>query len=198
MRSDLRASALALVAMTLVLGLAYPLAITGIGQTAFSGEAGGSLVERDGEVVGSGLIAQSFSRKSGPLERYFQPRPSADEYDPSATFFGNLGPNQRDLRDQIAANMKAYIALEGPYTPGLSGGDVPADAAQTSASGVDPHISSDNAEIQANRVADVRGIPVERVRELIGEATDDSFLGFAGVDGVNVLELNLALDEEPG
>jgi K+-transporting ATPase ATPase C chain len=112
------------------------------------------------------------------------------------TYFNNLGPNNAELSEFFAKQADAYLALEVPYNPGLTRADVPVDAVTTSASGVDPHISEANALIQARRVADVRGLPLERVQELIDESTDGRALGFLGEPGVNVLELNVALDEE--
>jgi K+-transporting ATPase ATPase C chain len=192
MRRDLITSALAIVVFTLVLGLAYPLATTGFSQVLFPGKADGSRVERDGHVVGSSLIGQDFKGD----DRYFQSRPSVTGYNPAGTYFNNLGPNQRDLRDMFRDNVAAYLALEGPFNPGLAAGDVPVDAVTTSGSGVDPHISKANAEIQAHRVAETRGLALDRVRDLIDDNTDGRSLGFLGEPGVNVLELNLALDRE--
>ena len=158
----------------------------------FPGKADGSQVKRDGKVVGSSLIGQDFGKRPG----YFQSRPSVTGYDPAGTYFDNLGPNSRDLRDLFRKNIAAYLRRERPYSPGLTAGDVPVDAVTTSASGVDPHISEANARIQARRVAQVRRLPVQRVDELIDENTDGRQLGFLGEPGVNVLELNLALDKE--
>jgi K+-transporting ATPase ATPase C chain len=213
MRRDLITSALAVVLFTLVLGLAYPLATTGLSQVLFPGKADGSRVERDGKVVGSSLIGQDFqkavlARNGEPkvdadgnpvLEadpRYFQSRPSVTGYNPAGTYFNNLGPNEKDLRDMFRDNVAAYLDLERPFNRGLAAGDVPVDAVTTSASGVDPHISEANAEIQAHRVAETRGLALDRVRELIDDNTDGRSLGFLGEPGVNVLELNLALDRE--
>jgi potassium-transporting ATPase KdpC subunit len=190
-RRELVTSVLAVIAITVLFGLAYPLAVTGIAQVAFPGRADGSKVEREGEVVGSRLIGQEFR---GP--RYFHSRPSVTSYNPAATAFNNLGPNQRKLRDLLARNLVSYLELERRYNPGLSAADVPADAVTTSASGVDPHISEANARIQARRVARVRRLPLARVRQLIADNTDGRALGFLGEPGVNVLELNLALDRE--
>ena len=132
-----------------------------------------------------------------PDQRYFQSRPSATGYSTNVTYFNNLGPNNAELSELFTDNAEAYLELEAPYTPGLDRpSDVPVDAVTTSASGVDPHISEANALIQANRIAEVRGIPLERVRELIDDNTEGRALGFLGEPGVNVLELNLALDEE--
>jgi K+-transporting ATPase ATPase C chain len=194
MRRDLVSSALAIVAMTITLGLAYPLAITGIAQVAFHGRANGSQIHRDGKLVGSRLLAQDF--KGDP--RYFQSRPStATGYAPDATAFTNLGPNSKDARDAFHKSLAAYLKRERPYDPGLTGRGVPVDAVTSSASGVDPHISPANAAIQAHRVASVRQLPLARVRQLISDHTDGRSLGVLGEPGVNVLELDLALDSLP-
>jgi K+-transporting ATPase ATPase C chain len=191
MRRDVISSALAIVAITVVFGLAYPLVVTGIAQVAFHGRANGSQIERGGKLVGSSLLAQDFKRD----KRYFQPRPStATGYDPAATAFTNLGPNSKAARDTFAASLAAYLKLERPYVPGLAPARVPVDAVTSSASGVDPHISPANAAIQAHRIAGVRGLGLARVRTLIADHTDGRFLGVIGEPGVNVLELNLALD----
>ena len=204
---ELRTAVIAIVAISLVCGLAYPLVMTGVGQTVFGGPADGSLVKSGGKVVGSKLIGQDFSRDTGrkdkdgnailaPDLRYFQSRPSATGYSPSATFFNNLGPNQQDLADLLKANLKTYLDRERPATPGLRASQVPSDAVTTSASGVDPDISERNADIQANRVARRRGLSRGRVLALIGAHTSHPLLGLAGKGSVNVLELNLALDRE--
>ena len=192
MRRDLITSLLAVAVFTLLLGLAYPLLTTGAAQVLFPAKADGSQVERGGEVVGSRLIGQDFSGG----RRYFQSRPSVTGYDPAGTFFNNLGPNNAELRDLFEENLAAYLRRERPFNPGLSAAEVPADAVQTTASGVDPHISEDNASIQARRVAEERRLEFGRVRELIDENTDGRGLGLLGEPGVNVLELNLALDRE--
>jgi K+-transporting ATPase ATPase C chain len=189
---ELRAAAIAVVVATVALGLLYPLAMTGIGQVAFPAQADGSLIERDGRVVGSRLIGQDFSGDPG----YFQSRPSATGHSPSATFFGNQGPSQRALAERLEADVDAYLERERPYTPGLRAADVPSDAVTTSASGVDPHISEANARIQANRVARERGIDRGHVLELIDENATRPLLGLAGDTSINVLELNLDLDRE--
>jgi potassium-transporting ATPase KdpC subunit len=194
MRRDLINSALAILVFTVVLGLAYPLATTGVAQVLWPNKADGSTIERDGKVVGSRLIAQDF--KGRP--RYFQSRPSVTDYNPAGTFFNNLGPNSKDLEALFEKNLAAYLKRERPYNPGLAKGDVPPDAVQTTASGVDPHISKANAEIQARRVAKVRGLDLNRVLDLVHQNTDDRGLGVLGEPGVNVLELNLALDAEGG
>ena len=194
MGAELLRGARAVMLFTLLLGLAYPLAVTGISQVAMPGKADGSLLEREGEIVGSELIGQDFAGDPG----YFQSRPTATGYTGDATYFNNQGPNQRKLARQITRSAEAYVEREAEFVPGLTMADVPADAATTSASGIDPHISLADAEIQANRVAGTRGIPLDRVEELIDENTDDRSLGFLGTPGVAVLPLNLALDEEDG
>jgi K+-transporting ATPase ATPase C chain len=204
-RKDLIASAVAIAVFTILFGLVYPLVMTGVSHVAFPTAAAGSRIERDGTLVGSSLIGQDFRRNTGRTDaagdpileadaRYFQSRPSVTGYDPAGTYFNNLGPNSAELRDMFAANLAAYLALEGPDTPGLAAKDVPVDAVQTSASGVDPHISPDNADIQAHRIARVRGTALDRVRSLVDDHTDGRALGVLGEPGVNVLELNLALD----
>ena len=213
MRRDLISSALALLVLTFVLGVAYPLATTGVSQVLWPNKADGSQIERNGETVGSRLIGQDFQRpvldRNGepkvdaddnpilePDLRYFQSRPSATGYSANVTYFNNLGPNNAELRDLFAANLAAYVERERPYDRGLTRDDVPPDAVQTSASGVDPHISPDNAEIQVRRVAEERGLDLGRVLELVDENTDGRGLGLFGEPGVNVLDLNLALDAE--
>lgn len=208
MKRDLKPSIVAAVVFTVLFGLAYPLITTGVAQVLFPSASDGSLIERDGEAVGSKLIGQDFTervpnpRPGGrefirvPHERYFQSRPSVTGYSGDVTYFNNLGPNNAELADFFRKTAQAYVELEGRYTPALTVADVPVDAVTTSASGVDPHISQANAEIQANRIAEVTGIPLDRVLELVDENTDGRGLGILGEPGVNVLKLNLALDEE--
>jgi K+-transporting ATPase ATPase C chain len=191
MRRDLQTSLLAVVVLTVALGLVYPLAITGIAQVAFPGQADGSQVKLDGKVVGSKLIGQEFKGRA-----FFHSRPSATEYSADVTFFGNAGPNSAELRDAIRANLAAYVRRERPYDRSLTRAQVPVDAVTESASGVDPHISEANARIQAHRVAAVRGLPLDRVEALVSDHTDGRSLGLFGEPGVNVLQLNIALDEE--
>ena len=192
MRNDIRSALVAILATTVVLGLAYPLAVTGAAQVLFPGKADGSRVERDGKLVGSRLIGQDFKNDSA----YFQSRPSQTGYAANATGFANLGPNQRELHDLVRERIAAYLKRERAFTSGLSVARIPVDAVTNSGSGVDPHISQANARIQANRVARVRGVPIALIRDLVEEATDDRFLGFLGEPGVNVLELNIALVRE--
>jgi K+-transporting ATPase ATPase C chain len=213
MKRQLLTALAAVVLFTVVLGLGYPLAITGVSQLAFPGAANGSKVTRDGKVVGSRLVAQAFMRPvldaagkpkqdadgnavTEPDPRYFQPRPSATKYSATATAFANRGPNSSTARYFYRDALAAYLQLERPHDPGLTASRVPVDAVTTSGSGVDPHISPANARIQAHRVAAVRGIPLARVNALIAADTDGRFAGVAGEPGVNVLELNLAIDRE--
>lgn len=192
MRRDLTTSLLAVVIFTVLLGLAYPFGVWAIGQVAFPGKAGGSLVHVDGRLVGSSLIGQDFTKRP----QYFQSRPSADKYNPAGTAFSNRGPNQASAVAFYKEELAGYLALERRYDPGLTASQVPVDAVTTSASGVDPHISPANALIQAHRVAAVRHLPLARVERLIAAHTDGRFAGFLGEPGVNVLELNIALDKE--
>jgi potassium-transporting ATPase KdpC subunit len=189
MRRDVTTSILAIVVFTLMLGLAYPLFATGVAQVLWPGKADGSQVELDGRVVGSRLIGQQFRGL-----RYFHSRPSATDYSANVTSFDNLGPNSKELSDLFKKNLAAYLRRERPFSPGLQAADVPPDAVQTTASGVDPHISQANARIQSRRVAEERGLPLERVLQLVDDNTDGRALGVLGEPGVNVLELNLALD----
>jgi len=206
-RKDLITSLLAVVVMTVFLGLVYPLAITGISQVLFPGKANGSKLSFDGRVVGSSLIGQDFKGKPA----YFQSRPSATEYSGNVTYFSNLGPNSIEAREAVRKNLRRYLHRELPYDPELRAdgtqsrhiGDfesrrrlVPVDAVTESASGVDPHISQANAWIQAHRIAAVRHIPLTQVDDLISANTDGRSLGLLGEPGVNVLELNIALDKE--
>ena len=181
-------AALALAVFTILLGVVYPLVTTGIAQVAFGDQADGSLVERDGQVVGSSLVGQSFSSPE-----YFHPRPSAAGagYDASASSGSNLGPLNSDFLASIDERVTTYRAENG--LDELV--DVPVDAVTASGSGLDPHISIANAELQAARVAAARGIEVSDVLELVEANTDGRDLGVLGEPGVNVLLLNLALDD---
>lgn len=211
MRKDAITSLLAVVVLTVLLGLVYPLVVTGVSQVAMPDRANGSVVTRGGAAVGSTLIGQDFRRAatnpdgSPKLDadgepvlvadpRYVQSRPSVTGYAPDATYFSNLGPNGEDTKEALDANVAAYLDLERPYTPGLTAATVPVDAVTDSASGVDPHVSQANARIQARRVAAVRGLPLDRVLRAVDDATAGRALGVLGEPGVNVLELNLALD----
>jgi K+-transporting ATPase ATPase C chain len=190
-RRDLIASAVAIVLCTALLGIAYPLLVTGIGQAAFPDRANGSRIFARGRLVGSRLIGQDF--RGDP--RYFQERPStATSYNAASSSFTNLGPNSVAARDAFAKNLRAYLARERPYDLTLRASQVPIDAVTSSASGIDPDISAANAAIQAHRVASVRHLPLALVTRLITTYTDGRSLGFFGEPGVNVLEFNLALD----
>lgn len=188
MLKELRISVVAIVLMTILLGLAYPLVVTGIAQLAFKNKANGSFITQDGKVVGSRLIA---TKVTSP--RLFHPRPSATDYSATATYFSNRGPNASTARYFYRDQIKAYIALNGRYSPGLSAASIPIDAVTTSASGVDPHISEANARIQARRVAAVDNLPLDTVMRLVKDNTDGRFLDVIGEPGVNVTELNLAI-----
>lgn len=179
----------AVVVLAVLTGLAYPLVITGIGQLTMANKADGSLVLIDGRVVGSSSIGQPWEG-----EEWFHGRPSAVEYDASTSSGSNLGPNSQELSDLIAERLDAVLALEGPYVPDLTAADIPVDLLTASASGLDPHISPEAAELQAPRIAEVRGLSLDRVLALIDEHTEGAGLGFLGKEHVNVLELNLALD----
>lgn len=191
LRKDLVTGVIAIVVMTIVLGLAYPLAITGISQVFFKGSANGSKVSFDGKVVGSHLIGQEFKGK-----QWFHSRPSATEYSGNVTFFGNAGPNSAEAREEYREELKSYVDENKPFDHTLTREGVPVDAVTQSASGVDPDISVANAQIQAHRIAAVRHLPLSQVEELISDNTDNRSLGVLGEPGVNVLELNISLEEE--
>jgi K+-transporting ATPase ATPase C chain len=182
-------SSLAVLVLTAVFGLAYPAIMTGFAQLAFSNKANGSIVEVHGKPVGSRLAAQEFTGS-----RYFHPRPSAVDYDAAGTSFANLGPTSPDLAREVKRNARAVLRLERPYNPGLAIGDIPVDAVTTSGSGIDPDISPAYAKLQSARIAAVRHLSRARVAALIEQATDGRPLGVLGEPGVNVLELNLALN----
>jgi potassium-transporting ATPase KdpC subunit len=184
-------SAIVVVLATVVFGFAYPALMTAFASVAFAGKSTGSLIHRNGQVVGSRLAAQSFTQT-----QYFHERPSgtAPPYNAGATTFLNLGPTSADLAKLVAQNARSILKLERPYNPGLTVHDIPVDAVTTSGSGIDPDISPAYAALQARRVAAVRHIPLSTVEKLIKQNTDGRSLGFFGEPGVNVLELNLALD----
>jgi K+-transporting ATPase ATPase C chain len=189
---DLRTAVVAFVAISVVTGLVYPFAITGVSQGLFNRQANGSIITRDGAPVGSSLVGQAFSDPS-----YFHGRPSAagaDGYDASASSGSNLGPTSRALADRVAEDV-ARIRTENGLT---SEARVPVDAVTASASGLDPHISPAYAALQAPRVARARGVSESAVRALVDRFTDGSTLGVLGEPRVNVLLLNLALDEQLG
>ena len=192
MRTTLRTTAVAVRAMvvfTLLLGVAYMLLITAVGQVALPFQANGSLVRSaDGTVTGSQLIGQSFQDADGQaLPQYFQSRPSAAGYDSSASTGSNLGPENSDLISSIQDGRATFESLNGP-------GSVPADAVTASASGLDPDISVANAERQVARVAEARGLSASEVESLVSAHTIPRDLGYLGDPRVNVVELNRALD----
>jgi K+-transporting ATPase ATPase C chain len=211
-RKDFVTSAIAMLVLILFCGILYPLVITGVSQVAFPGNANAQKVYVDGKLVGSKIIGQDFALpvyKNGkpemsdgepvttPDPRYFQTRPSGTDPadNDAATEFANYGPNSKITEKAIASNIAAYIQLNGKYYPGgLTAAKVPVDAADTSASGVDPQISQANAWIQAYRIAAVRHLSRATVDALISKYTAGRGLGFSGEPAVNVLELNLALD----
>lgn len=213
MRRDVVTSIISIVLFTLLLGIVYPVVIEGVGQIAFPGSANGQKIYRDGKLVGSKLIGQAFEvpviGKNGKPEekegkpvleadpRYFQSRPSATEpgpYNAAASTFSNLGPNSTITKETDEEHIKEYLALNKPYDPGLTVAKIPVDAVNSSASGLDPQISEANARIQAHRIAALRHLSLSRVGALIAKYTSARGLGFSGEPGVNVLELNLALD----
>ena len=173
------------VVTTLILGIAYPLAMTALAQVIFPDQANGQLIERNGHVVGSRLIAQGFSKPG-----YFRSRPSATStpYDAANSAGSNYGPTNKKLIEAVKANVEA-ARRENPKVP------VPVDLVTTSASGVDPHLSPAAADFQVPRVARERNLSEEEVRRLVAEHTEGRQLGFLGEPRVNVLELNLALDD---
>jgi K+-transporting ATPase ATPase C chain len=220
---DTITSVLAVIVFAILTGLVYPLVITGISQVAFPGDANGQQIHLDGKLVGSKIIGQSFTSpvigKNGkpeekedelvtePDTRYFQSRPSATEGgadNAAASTFSNHGPNSVKTKEADEENVKAYLELntnpatKTEYDPGLTVAKIPVDAVNSSASGLDPEISKANAWIQAYRIAAVRHLPLASVDGLIATYTSGRGLGFSGEEGVNVLELNLALDRLTG
>ena len=185
---EIKVAALATLALLIVLCGVYPLVVWGIAQVAFPGQANGSLVEVKGKIVGSGLLAQNFS-----APQYFHPRPSAagdTGFDGASSGGSNLGPLSQKLSDQVKERVASYRTENN--LP--SGTLVPADAVTASGSGLDPHISLRNAEVQAARVARARKLSEGQVKSLMQQYTEGPDLGFLGEPGVNVLRLNLALD----
>jgi K+-transporting ATPase ATPase C chain len=222
MRRDIVNSLIGIVVFTVLLGLVYPLFITGVSQVAFPGNANGQKVYVNGRLVGSKIIGQSFAApvigKDGkpkeeeeelvtePVARYFQSRPSATEggaYNAAASTFSNRGPNSTRTEEADAENIKSYLELntapnKREYDPGLTAAKIPVDAINTSGSNLDPEISEANAHIQAYRIAALRRLSLVTVNGLISQNTSGRGLGFSGEPGVNVLELNLALDRLTG
>ncbi|MEU5389156.1 K(+)-transporting ATPase subunit C, partial [Kitasatospora cineracea] len=180
------------------LGLAYPLLVTGISQLAFADKANGSIVTSGGKPVGSSLLGQNYDlpkkdpnnadEQAQPDPKFFQPRPSAGSYDPKTSGASNLGPNSADLLKAVQERRAAIAAFDG-----VDPATVPPDAVTASGSGLDPHISVAYAKEQVDRVARERGLPAEKLNQLIEKYTDGRSLGFLGQSGVNVLELNQAV-----
>jgi K+-transporting ATPase ATPase C chain len=190
--TELRSALAGTVLLAIACCAVYPLAVTAISRTAFRDKADGSLItDASGKIIGSSLIGQTFTGGN-----YFHPRPSAagtSGYDAAGSSGSNLGPTSQKLADQIKERVSAYRAANG-----LTGDQsVPADAVTASGSGLDPHISPANAELQAGRVAKGRNLPLEKIRELIEGHTARPDLGVLGDSGVHVLKLNLALDALP-
>ena len=187
MRRQLAAATVMVAVLTILCGGVYPLLTTAVAQVAFSDKADGSLVRREGRLVGSSLLAQGF--EGG---QYFHPRPSAagEGYDPTGSAASNLGPTNPELATAVEERVAAYRETNGLD----ANAPVPVDAVTASGSGLDPHISVANARIQAVRVAAARNLPFDRVLDLVGVHTTTRQLGVLGEDAVNVLELNLALD----
>jgi potassium-transporting ATPase KdpC subunit len=193
LRRQLVTGLLMTIAMTVLVGLVYPLIMTGVAQVAFHDRANGSLVKVKGRVVGSSLIGQNFTDSKGsPLPQYFQPRPSAagNGYDALSSGGSNLGPSNKKLLDAVAQRAIDYRKLNG-LAPDVK---VPVDAVTASASGLDPDISVANADLQAERLADTRRLALSTVRNLITSHTNARQWGVLGEKTVNVLDLNLALD----
>ena len=184
---ELWTSIIATVVLCVVVSGVYPVLIWGVGQLLFAHQANGSLMEKNGQIVGSELLAQGFSGA-----KYFHPRPSAagTGYDPLNSGGSNLGPTSQKLMDGIKANVTQYRQENGLPPEAL----VPADAVTASGSGLDPHISLQNAKLQIPRVAKERGLSEEVVRSEVAKATDNPLLGIGGDPGVNALRVNLALD----
>jgi potassium-transporting ATPase KdpC subunit len=189
---ELKTSVLAILILAILLCGIYPVVVWGIAQLVFPRQANGSLINPNGRIIGSSLIGQPFSG-----ERYFHPRPSAagsDGYDATSSGGSNFGPLSQKLMGQVKERVSAYRTENN--TP--AGVPIPADAVTASASGLDPHISVKNAELQAARVARARNIHENDIRETIRKFTEGPDLGFLGDSGVNVLKLNLALDALTG
>jgi len=187
--SELRPAIVGTLVLAAVTCGAYPLLVTGIAQTVFKKQAAGSLItDKDGKVIGSALLGQSFA-----ADHYFHPRPSAAGagHDAASSSGSNLGPTSQKLNDAIKERVAAYRAKNGLAADTT----VPADAVTASGSGLDPHISLENADLQTARVAKARNLSVEKVKELISASTDKPDFGIFGNAGVNVLRLNLALDD---
>ncbi len=223
MRRDILNAFISVIVFTVLLGFGYPMLVTGVSQVVFKGKADGSLIKRDGVVVGSAIIGQQFYEpvigKNGkpvtvkgvvqtqPDPRYFQTRPSGTGApyvtggtpdNAAGSAFSNAGPNDLSTKQDDQYNIGVYLKLEKPYDPGLTVSGIPVDAVTSSASAVDPDISVANADIQAHRIAAVRHLSLAEVHKLIATYTQGNSLGFMGEPGVDVLQINLALDRLTG
>ena len=185
MLRELRPAILMTFILTIITGILYPLAVTGIAQTIFHKQANGSLIERDGKVIGSEIIGQNFTRPE-----YFHPRPSQNSYDAANSGGSNLGPTNPALADRLKKDADAFRKDNPDYT-----GPIPADAITASGSGLDPEVSPANAIAQAARVAKARGASTDAVQNLVAANTQQRDLGVLGEPRVNVLKLNIALDQ---
>jgi potassium-transporting ATPase KdpC subunit len=185
MLKELKPAILITFVLTILTGILYPLAVTGIAQTIFRKQANGSLIERDGKVIGSEIIGQNFTRPE-----YFHPRPSQNSYDAANSGGSNLGPTNPALADRLKKDAAQFRKDNPDY-----GGPIPADAITASASGLDPEISPANALAQAARVAQARGASADAVRSLVAANTQERDLEVLGEPRVNVLKLNMALDQ---
>ncbi len=219
MRRELLTAFISMIVFTITLGFVYPMVVTGVSQVVFKGKADGSLIERNGVIVGSALIGQQFYEnvigKNGkpvtvkgvvqtqPDPRYFQTRPSGTGApyvtggtpdNAAGSAFSNAGPNDLSTKQDDQYNIGVYLKLERPYDPGLTVATIPVDAVTSSASSVDPDISVANADVQAHRIAAVRRLSLAEVHKLISTHTQGNSLGFIGEPGVDVLQINLALD----
>lgn len=189
MKTALRAT-LAVVVLLVLTGVVYPVVVTGVAQLALKGKANGSLVEANGKAVGSSLIGQQWKG-----DQWFYGRPSAVEYDASTSSGTNLGPNSADLSESLKEQAAAILKLEGRYDPGLTVETIPADLLTSSGSGLDPDISEAAALLQVPRIAAIRGVSEDAVRQLVEDNLQGRDLGFLGQPHVNVLDLNLALEQ---
>jgi K+-transporting ATPase ATPase C chain len=185
MLKELRPAILITFVLTILTGILYPLAVTGIAQAIFHRQANGSLIERDGKVIGSEIIGQNFTKPE-----YFHPRPSQNSYDAANSGGSNLGPTNPALADRLKKDAAQFRKDNPDFT-----GPIPADAITASASGLDPEISPANALAQAARVAQARGASPDAMRSLVATNTQQRDLGVLGEPRVNVLKLNMALDQ---
>ena len=186
MLKELKPAILITIVLTILTGIAYPLAVTGIAQTVFKRQANGSLIVKNGKIIGSEIIGQNFTKPE-----YFHPRPSQNTYDAANSGGSNLGPTNPALADRLKKDAAQFRKDNPDYT-----GPIPADAITASASGLDPEITPANAQAQAARVAKARGASADAIQSLVATNTQGRDLGFLGEPRVNVLKLNMALDQQ--